>query len=139
MPVPAGGENLPPPFPPVAASSLPFPDTGTKVVLLPNGRPAIGQRGYLYEDVDLTVPAEVYRDVNGTKGSLITPDGDGRVHITLDAYGAQVPYWGPADGQDYLYIVVNGVAWRVDADYNKRLDAVQAQLASVMAYLNGDE
>ncbi len=139
MPVPAGGDNEPPPFPPTVPASLPFPDTGTKVVLLPNGRPAVNARGYLYADVDLTQPAEVYRDVNGVKGPLIAPDLEGRVYITLDAYGAQVPYWGPLSGQDYLYIVVNGVAWRVDADYNKRLDGVQAQLAAVMAYLNGEE
>ncbi len=138
MPVPAGGDNLPPPFPDLTPDSLPFPDTGTRVVILPSGKPAVGARGYLYADAALTQPAQVYRDNNGTKGTLIAPDTDGRVFFTLDAYGAQVPYWGPSSGQDYLYLVINGVAWRVDADYNKRIDLVNAQMSAVMAYLNGE-
>jgi hypothetical protein len=111
--------------------SLRFPDTGTRRVELNNGKPAINARGYLYEDEDLTVPAEVYRDVNGVKGDQYPEDEDGRVSIRLDAYGRQVDYWGPASGQDRLWIVVAGVKSVVDADYNSRLDSLGARVTDL--------
>jgi hypothetical protein len=81
-------------------ASLKFPDTGTRYVEYPSGKPAINQTGYLYLDEELTVVAEVYADVDGTKGAPLPLDDDGRRFIKTDAYGRQVDYWGPVSGQD---------------------------------------
>lgn len=112
--------------------SLMFPDTGTRHVVLPGtGGLAVNARGYLYADEDLTVPAEVYYDLDGTKGALIPVDEQGRRSIVLDAYGRQGNYWGPQDGTARLWIVVNGVASPVDADYKARIDAVVDVVESI--------
>jgi len=112
-------------------ASLKFPDTGTRLVVLPSGKPAIGVVGYLYADKTLTIPAEVYYDANGTKGDRIAALAIGGVPITLNAYGEQPDYWGPTDGTDRLYLVVNGVVSGVDADYNSRIDAVEIRTAAL--------
>jgi hypothetical protein len=113
--------------------SLRFPDTGTRYVELSNGRPAINQVGYLYADEALTVVAEAYVDVSGVKGALLPTDVDGRRYITLDAYGRQPDYWGPNSSQDRLWILINGVKSRVDADYNARIDTVEARVVTLEA------
>lgn len=105
-------------------ASLKFPDSGTRRVERNDGRPAVNARAYLYADADLTVSAEAYRDVNGTKGALLPTDDDGRRYTTLDGYGRQKDFWGPADGTARLWVVVNGVASQVDADYKARIDAL---------------
>lgn len=110
--------------------SLLFPDSGTRYVILPSGRFAANARGYLYEDEDLTVPAEVYYDAAGAPGTQIMPDNDGRVSIVLDAYGGQVDYWGPASGVKKLWIVVHGVPVAVNADYGRRIDDVEQGVPS---------
>lgn len=112
-------------------ASLKFPDTGTRYVELPNGKPALGQTGYLYQDAALTVVAEAYADVNGVKGALLPTDENGRRYIRTDGYGRQVDYWGPVSGQDRLWIVINGVASPVDADYNARIDSVETRVTAV--------
>lgn len=114
-------------------ASLPFPDTGTRLVILPSGRPAVNVTGHLYADSTLTGPAEIYLDVNGVKGALVSADSSGRVPITLNAHGEQPDYWGPAAGTDRLWIVVNGVASKVDADYNARLDGLGVRVAAFEA------
>lgn len=102
-------------------TSLKFPDTGTRLVVLPSGAPAVNRVGTLYADKAGTSLAEVYADASGVKGALIT---DGKV--TLDAYGQQPDYWGPVAGTDRLYITVNGGPLvPVDADYNARIDAAE--------------
>jgi len=116
-------------------ASLPYPDSGSKLVLLPTGKPAAGVRGYLYADEQLTQPAEVYTDVAGAKGALI-PVVDGRVTVTLDPFGRQPRYWGPASGVDHLWMVINGLASRIDADYDPRLDALETALAAALVRLN---
>ncbi|MEU7170314.1 hypothetical protein ABZ949_02335 [Micromonospora tulbaghiae] len=108
--------------------SLRFPDSGTRMVLTGSGRPALNARGYLYADDTLTTPAEVYRDVNGVKGALIGVDAEGRRYVDLDAYGEQPDYWGPDSGATRLWIVVNGVASAVHADYGRRIDTLTAQV-----------
>lgn len=106
-------------------TSLKFPDTGTRLVVLPSGAPAANRVGTLYADKAMTQLAEVYLDVNGVKGALIA---DGK--ITLDAYGQQPDYWGPANATDRLFITVNiGPAVPVDADYNARIDSVETSVS----------
>lgn len=119
--------------------SLPFPNTGSALVILESGRPARNLRAYVYADALLTIPAEIYADVGGVKGDRIPAGDDGRVSFRLDAHGRQTPYWGPASGADRLWVLVNGVANRVDADYDPRLDAFDAVLASVSARLDALE
>ncbi|MET8278273.1 hypothetical protein [Micromonospora sp. NPDC005174] len=111
-------------------TSLLFPDSGSRVVVLLSGKPAVNARAYVYADRELTQPAEVYHDADGVKGTLIQPDADGRVSFQLDAYGAQRDYWGPVSGATQLWIVVYGVATLVSADYNRRLDSIQAEVPS---------
>jgi hypothetical protein len=115
--------------------SRPYPDSGSRLVLLPSGKAAAGAIMYVYADAALTVPAQVYSDVAGAKGPLVVPGVDGRVQLTLDAYGRQPRYWGPDSGQDTLYVVINGVGSPVDADYDPRLDALETALADVLARL----
>lgn len=111
--------------------SLLFPDTGTRLVVLPSGRPAARATGYLYADAALSTPAEAYEDLGGVRGELLPTDEEGRRYITLDVHGEQPPYWGPDAGGDRLWIVFNGVASAVDADYNARIDAVEIQVADL--------
>lgn len=111
--------------------SRPFPDTGSRLVLLPTGRPAVGVRGYLYADVALTIPAEAYVSAGSGPGALLPLDEMGRRYITLDGFGRQPRYWGPASGQDQLWIIINGAVTRVDADYDPRLDTLEAGLSAV--------
>lgn len=106
-------------------ASLLFPDTGTRMAVYGNGRPAAEQAGELFADRACTTPAEVYTDNGGTPGALIADST-----ITLDTYGEQPDYWGPADGTDRLYIRVNGVVSPVDADYNARIDGLSDLVAA---------
>lgn len=108
-------------------ASLRFPDTGTRMAVLDSGRPAKNSRGYVYADEACTVVAEAYADVDGVKGALLPVDELGRRYITLSAYGEQPYWWGPADGTSVLWLRVNGVASRVDADYGPRIGDVTAQ------------
>lgn len=114
-------------------SSLMFPDTGTRMVILDSGEAATHARGYLYADAALTIPAEVYTDVSGSVGEPIAEDGAGRVSVRLDAYGRLPNFWGPEDGTDRLWVVVNGVSSVVDADYNSRLDTLSERVADLEA------
>ncbi len=116
-----------------SVASLRFPDNGSRYVFLPNGRPAANARIYYYADAALTVPAEIYADVDGSKGALVAADVDGRVSLRLDAFGGQRSFWGPASGQDRLWTVANGVVSAIDADYNARIDSVEARLAALEA------
>lgn len=99
-------------------TSLRFPDSGTRLVEYRSGVPAAGQVGQLFADQACTTPAEVYADNNGVKGSAISGST-----VTLDQYGQQPDYWGPAAGTSSLWIRVNGVVSRVDADYDARIDS----------------
>jgi len=102
-------------------ASLQFPDSGSRQVLYANGDQAVNVVGTLYSDVGLTTLAEVYTDNAGAKGALILT-----AQITMDAYGRQPDYWGPADGTDHLWIVVNGgPPSRVDAAYGPRINAAE--------------
>lgn len=120
-------------------ASLPFPNSGSELVVLPNGRPAAGAKIYIYQDVALTIPAEIYYDVAGAKGPPVPLDSGGFRALTLDAYGRQPRYWGPANAQDQLWVLANGVASRVDADYDPRLDFLTAQNADLLARLQALE
>lgn len=99
-------------------ASLKFPDTGTRMAVYRSGAPAAGQTGELFADVACTTAAEVYADNSGVKGAL-----NAAATIPLDEYGQQPDYWGPGDGTDFLFLRVNGIVSRVDADYNSRIDA----------------
>ncbi|MFI7073567.1 glycine-rich domain-containing protein [Micromonospora sediminicola] len=117
--------------------SLRFPDTGTRYVLLPSGKPAVNARAYLYADDSLTTPAEVYYDVDGVLGPPVPLDEDGRRWVTLNAYGEQPDYWGPADGTEKLWVVVNGVPSVVHADYNARINTAAAQASYAAGVVGG--
>src|SRR5690348_13221213 len=100
------------------------------MVVYRSGAAASDQTGELFADEACTTPAEVYADNAGVKGALIS---DSR--ITLDGYGRQPDYWGPADGTDHLYLRVNGVVSRVDADYDARLDARLETATAAATYM----
>ena len=104
--------------------SLRFPDTGTRMAVTDSGRPAKNTRGYLYLDQACTIVAEAYADTDGARGGLLPVDVDGRRYITLSAFGEQPYWWGPQDGTATLWLSVNGVVSRVDADYGPRLSAL---------------
>lgn len=112
-------------------ASLPYPDLGSILVLLPNGRPAAGVRGYLYADEELTETAIAYRRVAGVKGPLLPTDELGRRYITIDAFGRQPRYFGPDTGEQSLWIIINGIVSRVDADYDPRIDALEARVLAL--------
>jgi hypothetical protein len=119
-------------------ASLPFPDTGTRMVVYPTGKPAVDAVGYLSADEDLTAPAEVYYDVDGVKGGLIPLDSDGRRPITLDGYGEQPDYWGPVAGTRRLWLTVNGVTSPVDADYKAQIEAISSAVIDNSAIAAAD-
>lgn len=103
-------------------ASLPFPDSGTRMVLRHDGRPAVNSVGLYYGDAAGTAPAEIYADVAGVKGALISGST-----LTTDTYGQQRDYWGPVDGTDRLWVSFDGGPLvPVDADYNARIDAAVA-------------
>lgn len=106
-------------------ASLLFPDTGTRMVVYRSGAAAANQIGQLFTDEACTTPAEIYADNAGTKGALIASSS-----IPLDKNGEQPDYWGPVAGTDRLYIRVNGIVSKVDADYNARIDAVLANVGA---------
>lgn len=109
-------------------ASLLYPANGERLVITTSGRPAINARAYLYSDAALTVPAEVYEDADGVKGDAISLDVDGRRQVVLDAYGRLPLFWGPAAGQDQLWVVINGVASQIDAATDARIDALAARV-----------
>jgi hypothetical protein len=104
-------------------ASLPFFDAGSRLVYNPDGRPAANTVGVLYGDSAGVTLAEIYVDNAGVRGALITS-----ATVVTDAHGQlPTPTWGPASGQDRLWIRVNGgPLWPVDADSNARLDALEA-------------
>lgn len=113
-------------------ASLRFPDTGTRMVVLPTGKPAATALGFLYADEDLITAAEAYTDVDGVKGTLIPLDDDGRTPLTLDGYGEQPDYWGPADGARRLWLAVNGVVSPVDADYKAQIESLSVAVGDAL-------
>lgn len=104
-------------------SSLTFPDSGSRQVLYSNGNFASGATAVLYTAQDVTHLAAIFH----TDSTPITGSA-----LTLDAYGRLPDFLGPTDGTDRLWVVVNGgPPSRVDADYNARIDAVDARVTAV--------
>lgn len=110
-------------------ASLPFPDAGSRRAEDTAGRPAVAKAAVVYSDAAGTTLATIYADAAGAPGAAVT----GSV-LTTDAYGFLPLFWGPASGEDRLYVSVNGgPVWPVDADYNARVDVLAARVAVVEA------
>lgn len=102
--------------------SLKYPSDADRYVLTYDGRPARRAVIVLFSDEALTVPAEIYADVAGVKGSLIVTS-----IVETDNRGFLSAFWGPASEQDTLYYQVSagGPAWPIHADVDARLDNVE--------------
>ncbi|MFJ1539293.1 hypothetical protein ACIODS_12190 [Micromonospora chalcea] len=106
--------------------SLKFPDTGTRMAVLRSGRPAAKARAYVYTDQACTTVADAYADNGGQPGGSLPVDSSGRRYLILNEHGEQPDWWGPTDGTATLWLSVNGVTSRVDADYGRRFAALGA-------------
>lgn len=100
---------------------------GSRAVFLPNGDPAAGNTGVVYANAAGTVLAGIATyDGTETVGATIS----GSV-VTVDAHGLLPRFWFP-DGVDTLYITVNGGPLvPINADYDRRIDQLQADLAAL--------
>jgi hypothetical protein len=102
------------------------------MVVMESGRPAVGPSGTnavgsLFADAGCTTPAEAYADAAGVQGALLPLDDEGGRRVVLNGFGEQPDYWGPADGTSVLWIRVNGVVSRVNADYDPRISDLNAR------------
>lgn len=103
------------------------PDMGSRAVFLPSGAPAAGKTGVVYANAAGTVLAGIATyNGTGTVGATIP----GSV-VTVDASGLLPKFWFP-DGVDVLWITVNGgPVVPINADYDPRIDQLQAELAAL--------
>lgn len=110
---------------------LPFPDTGSRLTLTPEGRPALSKTGTVYTDSAGTTLADIVADSDGTPGAALAGS-----QVVTDAYGMLPIFWGPdtSPQTDRLHISVNGgPIWPVDADYNARLDGLVIDSVNTVA------
>lgn len=103
-------------------ASVKFPSDADRYVLTYDGNPARRVAIPLYSDTGLTIPAQIYTDNAGVKGTLIATS-----IVETDNRGFLSAFWGPDSGQDTLYYQVTpgGDVWPIHADTDARLDLVE--------------
>ncbi|MEV5211324.1 SGNH/GDSL hydrolase family protein [Micromonospora sp. NPDC053740] len=98
------------------------PDGGTRYAYLPSGAPAANANAVAYTDSAGTLLADIRTyDGSETPGAVILAS-----QVTTDGNGQLQLFWFP-DGLDKLWVRVgDGPLFPVDADNNRRLDALTA-------------